>query len=553
MHKHILRLIMLIAILMPTLVLAQSSEPNDPLYADQWALGRVQAPCAWYYSTGSEEVTVAVIDSGIDLNHPDLVAQLRDDGYDFVDDDDDPSDENGHGTNVAGIIAATINNDEGIAGLAPQVKILPVRVMNRRGKGSDEAIAAGIRYSADKGARVLNLSLGATLMIAAETESELVTEAIRYAQAQGALVVVSAGNDAVPLPNAIVGENADALIVAATGPNDRLAPFTNVGSWIGVSSPGVQILSTMPTYDVYLTSNELPRDERFDQNYDYMSGTSQAAPYVAALAALIFSVNPDWTADQVKEAIQRTADNIDARNNYEAEQGWLGSGRINACKALESLPAARPAPTAVAEAPADPGNQAPSNPVQPGQGGSAGASPSVGRSVGTALNLAVVAGVVVCLSVLLIGGIMLMGRATRRTRRPAAAPVPVYQPPPPVAPQTPYTPLANQTIPHMPAVDATLPIWGGLVVIGGAAQAQHYPLAGAEIVLGRDPTCTVALLGDATISRRHAIIRNDGQQVTVMDAGSSHGTYLNGLPVQGPTMVRRGDVLQVGQTQVRFE
>ncbi|MDW8215606.1 MAG: S8 family serine peptidase [Roseiflexaceae bacterium] len=242
-----LRLLLTLAITL----LATSSSPNDPRFDEQWALYKVGATCAWERTTGSTEVIVAVVDSGVDPTHPDLAARLRTDGYDFVDDDDDPRDENGHGTHVAGIIAAILDNNEGIAGLAPNVTILPVRVMNARGKGSDRAIARGIRFAADRGAKVINLSLGATLTLSADEPSALVNEAIVYAQQQGALVVVAAGNDAVPLPNAIAIDNPDVLVVAATDQRDRKAPFSNSGPWVAVSAPGVDILSAMPTYEVF--------------------------------------------------------------------------------------------------------------------------------------------------------------------------------------------------------------------------------------------------------------------------------------------------------------
>src|SRR4030095_6461911 len=171
-----------------------------------------------------------------------------------------------------------------------------------------------VRYAADKGAKVINLSLGATLTIGADTESELVTSAIHYAQDKGALVVVAAGNDFAQLPNAIVGDNPDTLVVAATDDDDRKADFSNSGAWIGVTAPGGHILSTMPTYEVYLTSDQVPRDERFENNYDYMSGTSQATPLVSALAALEFSAHTDWDARQVAQEIKDRAADISKQN-----------------------------------------------------------------------------------------------------------------------------------------------------------------------------------------------------------------------------------------------
>ena len=507
-----LRILLALAIIL----LAAPSAPNDPRFDRQWALRRVGALCAWDRTTGSAEVIGAIVDSGVDPTHPDLVDRLRTDGYDFVDNDSDPRDENGHGTHVAGIVAAVLNNNEGVAGLAPGVTILPVRVMDARGRGSDRAIARGIRFSADKGAKVINLSLGATLTLNADEPLALVNDAIVYAQQQGALVVVAAGNDAVPLPNAIAVDNPDVLVVAATDERDRKAPFSNSGPWVAVSAPGVHILSTMPTYEVFLTSDRLPPDERFRRNYDYMSGTSQATPYVAALAALLFSANPDWSPAQVAETIRSNATNIrDLNPRFE-----LGTGRIDACKSFGGPPAeAAPQPAP---------------------------SPSTVRSESILGLLALcICGIVLALVIMTLTFIR-GGRRRAPTPAPVPAPVPVYTPPPAPTPPQPYRPTP---------VDAPQPptgAWGTLMVIAGAAQPRTYSLAGAEVLIGRSEECQIVLIGDGSISRRHAIVRNDGRQVTVADAGSSHGTYLNGVRITQPTLVRRGDVLQVGQTQLRF-
>jgi thermitase len=507
-----LRVLFILAIVL----LAAPSAPNDPDFDKQWALRKVGALCAWDRTTGSAEVIVAVVDSGVDPTHPDLVDRLRTDGYDFVDNDSDPRDEHGHGTHVAGIVAAVLNNNEGVAGLAPDVTILPVRVMDERGRGSDRAIARGIRFSADKGAKVINLSLGATLTLNADEPLALVNDAIVYAQQQGALVVVAAGNDAVPLPNAIAVDNPDVLVVAATDERDRKAPFSNSGPWVAVSAPGVYILSTMPTYDVFLTSDRLPPDERFQRNYDYMSGTSQATPYVAALAALLFSANPDWSPAQVAETIRSNATNIrDLNPRFE-----LGTGRIDACKSFGGPPAeAAPQPAP---------------------------SPSTVRSESILGLLALcICGIVLALVIMTLTFIR-GGRRRAPTPAPVSASVPVYTPPPAPTPPQPYRP---------PPVDAPQPptgAWGTLMVIAGAAQPRTYSLAGAEVLIGRSEECQIVLIGDGSVSRRHAIVRNDGRQVTVADAGSSHGTYLNGVRITQPAPVRRGDVLQVGQTQLRF-
>jgi thermitase len=525
------------------------TDPSDPLFKEEWALDRVGATCAWQTTTGSPNVTVAIVDSGVDMNHPDLVGRLRDDGHDFVDGDDDPSDENGHGTNVAGIVAATLDNNEGGAGLAPGVMILPVRVMNNKGFGSDRSIARGVRYAADKGAQVINLSLGATLTIGADTESAQVSAAIRYAQQKGALVIVAAGNDFVPLPNAIVGDNPDALVVAATDERDRKADFSNSGAWIGVAAPGVHILSTMPTYEVYLTSNAVPSDERFSQNYDYMSGTSQATPMVSALAALLFSAHPDWDAGQVAQAIKDHAADISRQNPRLTQKGFLGSGRIDACASVGGATAAvppteaarpeatEPAPDATRPAsgvaePAAPTRRAPTSGTD---------NPPAAAAPRTSLLLSLAAGA--CGIVLLIGLlVVVLVRAGRRPRTSAAPPQrpavgPAFQPAVPPVPPTPLPPGA----------------WGALAVVGGPGGSARYPLAGAEVLIGRESDCVIQILGDGTVSRHHAVVRNDGRQITVADVGSTHGTYLNGQHVAGPVAVRRGMVLQIGQTLLRFE
>jgi type VII secretion-associated serine protease mycosin len=564
MKRRILIAILLALSLAPAAAFARSiAEPNDPYFPDQWALAHVGATCAWATTIGSADVTVAVVDSGVDMHHPDLVDRLRDDGRDFVDGDDDPSDENGHGTNVAGIIAATIDNGEGGVGMAPGVKILPVRLMNAKGAGSDRSIARGIRFAADKGAQVINLSLGATLTIDADTVSEQVTSAIRYAQSKGSLVIVAAGNDFLPLENAIVGENPDVLVVAATDQNDVKADFSNSGPWIGVTAPGVHILSTMPTYDVYLTAG-VPREERFQNNYDYMTGTSQATPLVSGLAALVFSAHPDWTALQVEQAIKDHAADISRQNVSLARQGFLGSGRIDACQALgadlataptagaaeqpalsptpEPVEASAPAPTPrprPTSAPTSVGIRPTSAPAVIAIPEAPSTTPASGAQLGR--DLLVILGLLGCGAVLLFGflAFMLIG-ATRRPRRQPAA-VPVFAPPA-SAPMPP--PLA---MPLPPAA------WGRLSVISGPAMARSYALGGSGALIGRGEDCAVMLLGDGSVSRRHALIRSDGRQVTLEDAGSTHGTYLSGRRISTAAPLQRGDVIQVGQTLLRFD
>jgi hypothetical protein len=539
--KRAISITILLALLalVPAATLAQNiDQPSDPLFADQWALAHVGAQCAWAHTIGSPDVTVAVVDSGVDMGHPDLVERLRADGRDFVASDDDPSDENGHGTNVAGIIAATLDNGEGGAGLAPGIKILPVRVMNAKGAGSDRWISRGVRYAADKGAQVINLSLGASLTIDADTVSQQVTSAIRYAQGKGALVIVAAGNDFLPLENAIVGDNTDVLVVAATDEADIKAPFSNSGPWVSVAAPGVHILSTMPTYDVYLTSDALPRDERFQKNYDYMSGTSQATPFVSALAALLFSEYPDWDAQRVAQQLKDHAVDISRQNASLAAEGYLGSGRIDACRTLGGELSPTPIPAASGgDTPATSGGT-PAPLIAPVPLG------------GLNRDLLLIAGVFGCGAVLLFGlMIFALVRATRRPRAVRPVAVPIYTPPA----LPPQWQAPQPALPPPPSISQAPGTWGALTVIAGPAQPRAYPLAGTGALIGRGEECAVLLFGDGSVSRRHAVIRNDGRQVTIEDAGSSHGTFLAGQRVAGAIPLRRGDIVQIGQTLLRFD
>lgn len=324
--------LLVITLCLPAIAIAQD-KPNDPLLPEQWALRRIGAECGWQRAQPNATITIAVLDSGVDLTHPDLVAHLRRDGFDFIDNDDDPSDEHGHGTHVTGIIAAQLNNNEGIAGLTPNIQILPVRVMDAEGFGSDQAIAQGIDFALARGARVMNLSLGATLILAKRESSPQVSRALRRALDAGVIVVAAAGNDFVPLPNALVADNDDVIVVAASNQKDTKATFTNTGPWIDVVAPGERILSTMPTYPVFLTSDRLLPEERFRPYYDYMSGTSQAAPHVAALAAMLLAVHPDWGVAEVTAAIKYGAADIYERHpSFYRRLQLLGAGRIDICQ-----------------------------------------------------------------------------------------------------------------------------------------------------------------------------------------------------------------------------
>lgn len=274
----------------------------------------MHAPTAWAVDVGtSAPVTVAVLDTGVDLAHPDFEGRVVS-GFDFEDGDPDSSDDHFHGTHVAGIIAAATNNRRGVAGMSWGAKLLAVKVMDAKGKGSDCDIVAGMVYAAQQGAKVENLSLGGTYL-GCPTAME---EAIAYAKQRGTLIVAAAGNAAKQgNPVEYPGGCAGVLTVAASDQRDRIAPFSEHGPQIVVSAPGVHILSTY-------------RTKGGEHKYAYLDGTSMATPFVSGLAALLFSAHPTWTPDQVFQRIATTSDDLGAKGRDD----YFGSGRINAARAL---------------------------------------------------------------------------------------------------------------------------------------------------------------------------------------------------------------------------
>ncbi|MDI6735566.1 MAG: S8 family serine peptidase [bacterium] len=317
--------------------------PNDTSFSSQWGLHNtgqtggtadadIDAPEAWDIHTGSG-VTIAVIDTGVDWDHPDLANNIwsnsgeisgngiDDDGngyiddtrgWDFADNDNNPMDYHGHGTHVAGIISAVTNNSQGVAGVGWANKIMPVKMFP---SATDDAIGNAIKYAVDNGARVLSNSWGYT---SPGVFPNVVKDAIDYADSSGSLVIFAAGNDnssSLYYPGAY-----DKVIgVASTTHNDTKSSFSNYGDWVDVSAPGSSIYSTL-----------------WNDTYTYMSGTSMACPFVSGLAGLLFSLYPAWTNTLVRQRIENTTDDIDALNpGYE---GKLGTGRINAYTAIFHSP-----------------------------------------------------------------------------------------------------------------------------------------------------------------------------------------------------------------------
>jgi thermitase len=294
--------------------------PNDAQWSLQWGPQKIGADWAWNTTAGSSSVIVAVVDTGVDYTHPDLAANYVPLGYDWVNNDADPMDDFGHGTHVAGIIAAVINNSLGIAGLA-QVRIMAEKVLDSNGEGMVSDIAEGIVHAVDHGARIINLSLGSNV------NSNLLHEAVRYAYDHGVLVVAAAGNDATDQEHYPAAYD-EVVAVSATDKLDNPANFTDYGSWVDVAAPGVNVYSTMPTHRVTMN------DEGFNLNYDYLSGTSMACPHAVGVAALIWSRFPGMTRDQVWAQLQYSADDL-GKPGFDV---YYGFGRINARKAVENAP-----------------------------------------------------------------------------------------------------------------------------------------------------------------------------------------------------------------------
>ncbi|MBC7545787.1 MAG: S8 family serine peptidase [Candidatus Sericytochromatia bacterium] len=273
--------------------------PNDPRYGEMWHAQKLRYTDCWSKSQG-EGTIVAVIDTGIDANHPDLVGQIAPGGYDFVSKDNDPRDGNGHGTHVAGIIAAAGNNGTGIVGIAPKAKILPLRVLNDAGQGSTFIIMKAMNYAATKGAKIINLSLGGPPGgILGRTYFRLYGDALLK---KGILLIAASGNEggAVGMPAQV----ASFMAVGATNDLDKTASFSNFGKQVSVSAPGVNILSTMPTYPCYLSTNH---PGTITTDYSNLSGTSMATPLVAGAAALLLSQNPTWTPAQLRDKLEKSA------------------------------------------------------------------------------------------------------------------------------------------------------------------------------------------------------------------------------------------------------
>ena len=312
-------------------------------YGDLWGLTTIGAPAAWDVSTGGG-VVVAVVDTGLDVAHPDIAANvwvnageipgngIDDDGNGYVDDvngwdfigstytaptsDSVPDDQNGHGTHVAGTVAATGGNGQGVIGVAWNARVMPVKGLDRSGTGWSSLLASAMVYAADNGADVINNSWGGP------GSSPFVRDAVAYAHGLGAVVVAAAGNDNEDAAGYYPPRYPQVVVVGSTDSSDYKSSFSNWGSRVDVSAPGRDILS--------LRASGTTLGTPLNSQYTRADGTSMAAPHVSGLAALILAAHPEYTNEQVRQVLRASATDRGSAG-YDLDYGY---GRVNAAAAV---------------------------------------------------------------------------------------------------------------------------------------------------------------------------------------------------------------------------
>jgi len=287
--------------------------PNDPYWDLQWGPVIIQANYAWDTTIGSNSVLVCVIDTGVDHNHPDLVANYVPLGYDWVNNDPEPMDDHGHGTHCSGIIGAVINNNEGIAGLA-QVRLMAEKGLDASGSGYYDDLANAVIHATNQNASIISMSWGGS------SPSTLLHNALKYAYDHGVLLVAAAGNSASSTKGYPAAYD-EVIAVTATDPLDSPAWFTSFGDWVELAAPGTDIYSTISSI----------HDPRFNYPYDYMGGTSMACPHVAGVAALVWSQFPTMARDVLRLRLRDTTDDL-GETGFDI---YYGYGRVNARRAIE--------------------------------------------------------------------------------------------------------------------------------------------------------------------------------------------------------------------------
>lgn len=282
---------------------------NDPQFAsgNQWSLQKIEAPVAWNTSVGSSSVVVAVIDSGVTASHPDLSGKVLP-GYDFFNNDNDATDDNGHGTAVAGLIGAATNNGIGMAGVSWNSMILPVKALGADGSGSYSAISNAITWAADRGARIINLSLGGT------SSSITLQNAINYAWSRDCVIIAAAGNSGNNIPQ-YPAACANVVAVSATDSNDARTSWSNFGTYVDIAAPGANILTLQGA-----------------NSYSNWNGTSFSSPITAGVVALMAATNGTLNNVSLVDTLLANADDRGIAGYDES----FGYGRVNARRAVEA-------------------------------------------------------------------------------------------------------------------------------------------------------------------------------------------------------------------------
>ncbi len=344
-----------VVVVQPDYIRSVQVIPNDQKYSQMWNLSKIQMSQAWDNTKGSATVTVAVIDTGVQADHPDFAGRQFVNGRDFVQCDkyqcdaqgncdttkclvvrscpqlangycsDNFSDDEGHGTHVTGTIGASTNNLIGIAGINWYVAILPIKVMNSQGVGLTSWIIDGINYAVSHGAKVINLSLGGPPGCASDPVTQ---QAITNAVNAGVTVVVAAGNENQDAGNVTPASCNGVIAVAATGPNDELASYSNYGNVVALAAPGGN-----PARGVRCNASSCITSTYIGSQYAFAAGTSMASPHVAGAVALMLALQPNLSSNQIK-SILTSSINVDPVKNTNGKQ--VG-GRLNVYKALLAI------------------------------------------------------------------------------------------------------------------------------------------------------------------------------------------------------------------------
>lgn len=288
-------------------------EVNDPGIKAQWAIGYTNSASVWDKIVPKKVVKIAVIDTGVDYNHPDLKNRVnKSEGYDFVNGDDDPMDDNGHGTHVAGIIAAETNNKVGIAGImgSIDVEIIPIKALDSSGSGNLKTLRDSIEYAVDKNVDIINLSLGAV------SDDENLKSILQYALDNGVFVVAAAGNENQDCNNYLPAGMRGVYTIAASNPLNKPAVFSNYGISVDISAPGVKIISCV-----------------IGGEYEAWDGTSMAAPVVTGIAGMLLSHKPELKPEELHEIMNKSSKDI----SKEGRDDRTGNGLVDALESFRLL------------------------------------------------------------------------------------------------------------------------------------------------------------------------------------------------------------------------